>query len=235
MRVLRVAFDVVPLARWGPLFHVLCLEHPDVQLSWRPAGFPVQGRSLLEGADVGLFVAPPREAGLSELTLQTSEMLVTMAVGHHLARGDGLRVADVLGEAFPGAPHLHPEWRAFWTLDARRGGPPRWTDDRVENAEQALDVVVSGRAIGTVSAPMANGLAHPGVVAVPLLDGPLVPTCLVSRSDGEHPIVDSLLSLARDMTREIETPNRAAAGRRPSPPGPGRGAKRHGDGRRATP
>lgn len=71
-------------------------------LAWQRTGFPRSTRSLLERADVGLFVAPPREAGLSALTVETSEMLVLVAVGHHLARRQELTVADILDEPFPG-------------------------------------------------------------------------------------------------------------------------------------
>jgi hypothetical protein len=60
---------------------------------------------------VGLFVTPTREAGLSALTIETSQMLVLLAVGHRLSQHQELRVADILDEPFPGAPILHPQWR----------------------------------------------------------------------------------------------------------------------------
>jgi DNA-binding transcriptional LysR family regulator len=74
-RQLRIVFDArLPTARWGPLFHVFRLEHPDLRLEWQPTGFPTRGRPLLEGADLGLFVEPPRKAGVSALTLDVSPM-----------------------------------------------------------------------------------------------------------------------------------------------------------------
>ena len=57
MQRLRVAFDVLPMARWGPLFHLLCLERPATRIEWQRAEFPEPGRSVLEGADVGVRVA----------------------------------------------------------------------------------------------------------------------------------------------------------------------------------
>src|SRR3954453_9611017 len=132
MTQLRVAFDAqIPHARWGPLFHVFCLEQPGVRLAWRSVGFPVNGRSLLDAADVGVFLHPPPEDGLGALTLDVSPMVVLMGAGHRLARQDGLTVADVLDEPFPGGPNLDPSWTAFWTLDEQRGGPARRTDDHV--------------------------------------------------------------------------------------------------------
>lgn len=204
MSQLTIAFDAFPFARWGPLFQVLCIEQPGVRLNWLAVDFPTRGRSLLDGADVGLFVAPPHEAGLSALTIETSQMLVLLAVGHRLSQRLELRVADILDERFPGGPNLHPQWQAFWTLDEHRGGPPKLTDDHVRNAEQWVHVVASGAAIATVPATIATGLPHPGVVTVPLTDGPRVATRLVWRSDNENPLVRHLVDLAADMTRDLQ-------------------------------
>lgn len=200
MKPLMVAFDALPLGHWGPLFHVLRLEQPAMRLEFRRMGFPSREGSLLQSADVGLFVEPPREAGLSALTIETSQMLVVTAVGHRLARNHDLRVVDILDQPFPGGPTLHPQWLAFWTLDKQRGGPPPLTNDRVENPEEALSVVAAGRAIATIPANIAGGLPHPGVIAIPLRDGPPVATRLVWRSDGEDPIVHTLIELAAAMT-----------------------------------
>jgi DNA-binding transcriptional LysR family regulator len=203
MQRLRVAFDELPLARWGPLFQVLRLEQPDACLEWQPVGFPRAGRSLLDGADVGLFVAPPHEAGVSALTIETSAMVVLMAVGHRLTRHHDLSVAEILDEPFPGGASLHPEWSAFWTLDEHRGGPPKAIAEEVQNAKQGLDVVASGRAIATLPASVADGLPHPGVVAVALRDGPSVETRLVWRSADQNPLIYALVGLAREMTRGL--------------------------------
>src|SRR6201996_3365512 len=202
---LRVAFDGdLPHARWGPLFHAFLREHPGVRLDWRAVGFPVQGRSLVDGADVGVFVHPPREVGVRALTLDTSPMVVVMAAGHRLAQQGPLSVADVLDEPFPGGPSLRPEWSAFWTLDEQRRRPPERTEN-VTSAEQGLHAVVAGRAIATVPDWVASGLAHPGVVALPLKDGPPVSTCLVWRDDEENPFVLRLVELAAAWTRDRHT------------------------------
>lgn len=203
MKTLRVAFDALPLGHWGPLFHVLRLEQPDVRLEWRPMGFPTRERSLLDGADVGLFVEPPHEEGLSALTIETSPMLVLVAVGHRLAQNGELRVADILDQPFPGGPGLHPQWRAFWTLDELRPGPAPSTDDQIESAEEGLRVVASGRAIATIPAAVAGALPHPGVIAIPLRDGPPVTTRLVWRSDDESRTVHGLIELATAMTGDL--------------------------------
>ena len=201
-RQLRIVFDAGwPTARWAPLFHVFRLEHPDLRLEWQPTGFPIRGRSLLDGADAGLFVEPPPEAGLSALTLDVSLMVVIVAAGDRLAHNTELRLADILDRPFPGGPSLNPEWTSFWTLHEQRGVPAACTDDDVRTADDALEVIAAGRAIGTLPTSMADGLAHPGVIALPLRDGPPVRTRLVWHSNHGNPILDALLGLATAWTR----------------------------------
>jgi hypothetical protein len=216
---LTVAFDAhLPLARWGPLLHVLCIERPELRLTWEACPFPAAGRSILEGADVGIFVEPPAERGLDALVLETSGMLVAMGVGHRLARhhGDGpLSMAEVLDEPFAGAPDVHPGWRALWTLDRPRGGPPRVVDGGVRDAAQELAVLVSTPAVATMPAWAASGLHHPGVITLPLTDGPRVASRLVWRARTDNPLVHTLVDLAGAWTHGRESPS--------DPGGPGAG------------
>lgn len=202
-RQLGIVFDAgMPTARWGPLFHVFRLEHPDLRLAWQPTGFPIRGHPLLEGAEAGLLVEPPPEAGCSAFTLDVSPMVVIVAAGDRLAHNTELRVADILDRPFPGGPSLNPEWTSFWTLDEQRGGPAPCTDDDVRTAEEALEVIAAGRAIGTLPTSMCDGLAHPGVIALPLRDGPPVRTRLVWHSNHDNPILEALLDLATAWTRD---------------------------------
>jgi DNA-binding transcriptional LysR family regulator len=128
-------------------------------------------------------------------------MVVVMAAGHRLAREHGeLRVADVLDQPFPAGPSLDRDWTAFWTLDEFRGGPPKLSGDAISGAREGLDTVAAGRAVATFAASMAAGLSHPGVVALPLVDGPLVETALVWRADERHPLVSALVDLAAAMS-----------------------------------
>jgi len=168
-------------------------------------GFPRAGRSILDGVDVGLFVAPPHEDGVSALTIETSAMALLVAAGHRLALHDQLSVADILDEPFLRIANAHPQWRTFWHLDEQRGGTANLLDDDAHDAEQALEIVAAGDAIATLPASLADGLPHPGVVALALRDGPPVHTRLVWRSADENPIVDALVGLAEVWTRARAT------------------------------
>jgi DNA-binding transcriptional LysR family regulator len=199
MTVLRVAFHPVPMARWGSLFHILLLEAPDVRLQWAPRPFPSRDRSLLDGADVGVFLQPPPHPELSSIDVGASRMAVVMAAGHRLGRVDELRVADVIDEPFLDDPRVDPAWKAFWTLDAYRGGPPTRVHGGVTGVEQAIEPVASGRAIATFPESLAAGLPHPGLIWLPLADGPRVAIRLVWRADERSPAVGRLVDIARAL------------------------------------
>jgi DNA-binding transcriptional LysR family regulator len=196
---LKVAFDLLPVARFGSLFEVLTLERPDVRLEWMPVAFPRQDRSPLDGADVGLFLEPQLEPGLRSLMIDVSRMVVVMAVGHRLARHHELRVAEVLDESFLDSAAAHPAWRAFWTLDAQRGGAPPRNCVEISDHAQAIEAVAAGRAIATFPESLAEGLPHPGVISLPLVDGPAVTMRLVWRAGEGNRAVQALVEIARDM------------------------------------
>lgn len=102
------------------------------------------------------------------LECDVSPMVVIVAAGERLAHHTELRVADILDRPFPGGPNLNPEWTSFWTLDEQRGAPATRTADDVKSATDGFGVIAAGRAIGTLPTWMADGLAHPGVIALPL-------------------------------------------------------------------
>ena len=194
---LTIAFDAfLPVARWGPLFHVLCLEHPRLTLAWQPVGLPTLRRSPLDNAEAGLLVEPLAGPGLDSLTIDSSPMVAVMPVGHPLARHHDISAADILDEQFLDVQGLDPRWRAIWTLDQRRRAPAKLIAPPVTDAGAGLAAIASGAAIATVPEWAANGLNHPGVVSVALRDGPSVATRLVWHDNDDNPTVRALIDLA---------------------------------------
>jgi len=194
---LTIAFDAfLPVARWGPLFHVLCLEHPRLTLAWQPVGFPTLGRSPLDNAEVALLVEPLAGPGLDSLTIDSSPIVAVMPVGHPLARHDDISTADILDEQFLDLHGLDPRWRAIWTLDRHRRAPAKLIEPPVTDTGAGLAAIASGAAIATVPEWAANGLNHPGVVSVALRDGPSVATRLVWHANHDNPTVRAVIDLA---------------------------------------
>jgi hypothetical protein len=188
---LRVAFEPLPVARWGSLFHVLLLERPELRLQWVPVPLARSDRSPLDGADVGLLIEPRPEPHLRSLAIDVSPMVAVMAVGHPLARNDELRAADIL--PVPGDGERPPGWKAFWTLDGERGAAS------VSSPQEGLALVAAGRAIATFPESLADALPHPGVIAFPLVDAPRMALRLVWRAGESNRAVHALVDLAHAM------------------------------------
>jgi hypothetical protein len=85
-------------------------------------------------------------------------------------------------------------------LDAERGGPAPVTDDRVSGVPSGAEVVAAGRGIATTTASLAGALAHPGMIGIPLVDARPATLALVWRRDADGPLVESLVTIAREMT-----------------------------------
>jgi DNA-binding transcriptional LysR family regulator len=158
------------------MFQVLLLEQQQLELEWQPDASPTG--ELLQRADAAICLQPPLHDGLRALTLDASPVVVAMAVGHRLSIREELCMADVLDE-----PH-----------------------DDVRDAEQTVALVAGGRAIATIPAWMGVGLPHPGIVTLPLRDGPLVETKLVWRAGDENPMIAALVDLARSWTGQAVSP-----------------------------
>jgi DNA-binding transcriptional LysR family regulator len=198
---LAVGFHWTPLGRWAPMFQKLLVEHPGAQLEWHPLEFPCAGRLPIAGVDVGILYQPPAHPDLASIVLDEEPRVVLMSVSHRLAGRSELTVAEVLEETFPGPDKaIDPAWRAFWTLDAERGGPAPVTDDRVSGVPSGAEVVAAGRGIAITTASLAGALAHPGMIGIPLVDARPATLALVWRRDADGPLVESLLTIAREMT-----------------------------------
>jgi hypothetical protein len=104
-------------------------------------------REVARGAQwsiAGLFVAPLPEPGLDALTIETSPMAVALAVGHRLARQDGLAVAAWMGDGLP-----HP---GAITIPLRDGSPVHtrlvWRSaDRNANVHALVDLAAAWSAL----------------------------------------------------------------------------------------
>ena len=200
---LMIGFHFMPLTGWAPIFQQLAAQRPGARLHWRSLGFPLEERSPIEDADVGLILEPPQRPGLSKLVLERDRLVALMSATHPLAGREELTVADLLDETWPGChPSMDRQWMGFWTFDDRRGGPPKFTGDQIMTPEEGGEVVASGRAIVTSPARLAAAFPHPGIVAVPLVDAPQVALALVWRAEHQNPLVDALVELARSATND---------------------------------
>ena len=141
---------------------------------------------------------------MSSLTLYTHPMAAVMAFGHPLTQHDEVNVADILDMASPEGNTASPGWNVFWTPAQPTGVSGACTGTRAYGHE-LLELVAAGHAVATLPLALAECIAHPGILVVPLADGRMIETCLVWRAENDRGIIAALVDLARawsPLTRE---------------------------------
>jgi DNA-binding transcriptional LysR family regulator len=205
---LRAGFvSLTPPMLAGDLFPRFAAAHPGMTIEWREIGYPTgEARTWLGDCDLALIWFAPSIPGLASQAIRTSPLVVAMAENHPLADRTELRVQDVLDETFPGIVGCDPGWLGNWGLDAYRGAPARRTDDAARTPEEVTWLVTSGRAITTVPEIVAVPYAHLGIRAIPLIDAPPAVLELVWPEGIPTPLVEALVTLAREGLRAEPDP-----------------------------
>src|SRR4051812_44438272 len=93
--------------------------------------------------------------------------------------------------------------RSSWPPSGRRtpiAGARRRAVDGAADVDEAIELLASGSAIATFPESLADGLPHPGLVSLPLVDGPTVRTRLVWRAGDDNRDVEHLLARPRGST-----------------------------------
>jgi hypothetical protein len=99
-------------------------------------------------------------------------------------------------------PEFGPSRVAPTGVRPMHNGRPRVVCRRSTSpTSSTVPFLVRRRAIGTLAAWVTDGLAHPGVIALPLKGGPQARTCLVWRFDDDRPAIRALVDLASASTR----------------------------------
>lgn len=145
--------------------------YPQVQVSIEERTGRAVVRAVAEGlADVGVVSARTARPGLMALPYQQDRLVLTLPVGHPLARRKRLNFAEVLGEAFVG-PHEDSSLSELMTEAAQAAGRPLRMPVRASSFEAMIRLVSVGMGLallpeGAVQRDRAAG----GVKTVPLTD-----------------------------------------------------------------
>lgn len=199
-----------PMLDAPELFAAFVAAHPEVDVSFRELPYPRHSTAdWLEDVDVALCYSPTPHPDVQVRNLRTTPRAVVMAATHPLAGRRELSVSDVVDETFCGNdPSLEPVRAGFWRLDDHRNGPGETTSDRIRTPQEALAVIVTGRAILTApSSGLTRMLAGmPGVVVIPLRDAHPATLALVWRNDRANPLIDALASAADSVGDLVRSP-----------------------------
>ncbi|MGO9488332.1 MAG: LysR family transcriptional regulator [Solirubrobacteraceae bacterium] len=179
-------------------------RQPDAEISFNDLQFPRGSTaSWLGGVDVGLCFSPSAGPDVHLQTVREDSRVVIARRDHPVCASSELTVAEVIDETFVGFdPAVEPGWASFLTLgDHRAAAPARVTDERAGNALEMLTIVSSGQAIVVLAASHGEIIrgALPNLAVVPLRDAHPTKLTLAWRTDTEHPLVDALTGLARDL------------------------------------
>jgi DNA-binding transcriptional LysR family regulator len=200
LRVGMSGTAMVPLV--GATVRRFAEQHPDVELVVSNAGLHQPAAGLAEGTVDVAFVRPPfLDEGISMVTILTEERYIAVHEDHPLAGREHVRPEDVVDEPWIWVEGADPRARAFWSLEAFRGGRPLRTGTRITSVEEALGAVAAGVAITCqgASAVAAVGVGFPHLRFLPLRGAPPAQIAVAWRTAGDSEPVRALVRTAMEL------------------------------------
>lgn len=195
-------------------------DHPETPLELRRIDDETAGLAT-GSADVVILrgTLPPGPWRHRRILLEPR--LAVVAADNELASRDSVTLADLA--RFPLA------------LNSRSGTttvdlwPPAARPSEVvpvHNTDEWLVVVAAGLAVGVTSTATESAYPHPGVVYLPLTDGPALPVWLVWPESATHPEVGTLIRYIAELVTDAAPATSGTA-----PPGPATSASSADSGR----
>ncbi|MFB9204227.1 LysR substrate-binding domain-containing protein [Nonomuraea spiralis] len=159
------------------------------QVAW---GDPTVG--LGDGqVDVAVAWLPVPDDGAYDWTVvSTEERWVALPAGHRLAGRAEVGMDELAAEPFVALPPTAGPMRDFWLAAGQRTGPAV-VGAEAETAEEAFEVVASGRAVVLVSAGNAELYRREDVVTRPVTGLPPSSLAIVWRRDDRRAAVRALV------------------------------------------
>ncbi|WP_431926802.1 LysR family transcriptional regulator [Nonomuraea jabiensis] len=167
---------------------------PDWDLRFRQVPWSDPTVGLGDGqVDVAVAWLPMPGHGEYDWTVvSTEERWVALPAAHPLAARPEVTLADLAGEAFVAMPVSAGPMRAFWLADDQRSAPAV-VGAEAETAEEAFELVASGRAVVLVSAGNAELYRRDDVVSRPVAGLPPSRLAVVWRRDDRRQAVRRLV------------------------------------------
>lgn len=200
--VLRLGFingAAGPYTAW--ILDALAATAPDaavhlVQLGWQDQASAVRERDVHVS-----FVRPP-VSDMHDLQLDVLYLeprVVALPRSHHLAQMPDISIDDLDGEVQISVEKgVDEAWIRWWSCDPRPSGAPVVYGPLIHTADEMLMLAASGRAIAIAPEGLATNYQRPDVAFVPVRDIPPCPVSLCTRSDDDHPLVQSLRRMVRE-------------------------------------
>ncbi|MFB7861608.1 LysR family transcriptional regulator [Streptomyces sp. NPDC056069] len=203
-----------------PILAAFAARHPDIRLELRETAFDDPSAGLADGSsDVAIVRLPLSVPGLDSLTLFVEPLVVGLPPRHRLAGRSTLTAEDVLDEPLAIGRTTDAVWRAYWTLDAQRGGRPPASVRETSSHTEEMQLVAAGLACTITIAGAERHTPLAGVRYVPLTGVPGSNVAVAWRRDHRTTGVDHFVTVAREVrdreraiVRAIERPTSAGRG-----------------------
>ncbi|WP_381556404.1 LysR family transcriptional regulator [Streptomyces eurythermus] len=164
-------------------------HHPGIDIRVRDTDLTDPTCGLRAGlVDVALTRAPFDVTALALRPLRTDPVGVVLRADDPLARGDGLRLADLGDRRWFRFPQgTDPVWQSYWNGGRPRRGPV------VRAVQECLQAVLWSGTVGLT--PLGHGLP-PELAVVPLTDMPPSRVVAVWNEGDTNPLIRSFIEIA---------------------------------------
>jgi DNA-binding transcriptional LysR family regulator len=194
---LRVGYAVLAASELTtPILAHLQAAEPQLEIRLRLADYDDPSAGLATGtADVAL-VRRPIDGPYAFEDLFAEARVAVLPRTHLRAGADSVSVDELAGDHVIADPGPDAVWRAFYTADDVRGGPPARAVE-VGSFDEELATVALGRAIAFTSAAAARLYPRPDLAYVPLAGAAPCTVALAWHPERPPTVLGSLLSAAR--------------------------------------
>jgi DNA-binding transcriptional LysR family regulator len=200
---LRVGFcPGAALELTEPILSAFRDRYPDVAVELHEVPLSDPSAGVAGGAsDVGIVRAPLTADGMQTETLFTEPLVAAVSLRHRLADQSTVTVAQLLSDPITLSRTDDATYRAFWSLEAFRGGiPPRIVQTR--SVTEEVQFVSAGGAIGVTAAAATRYMPHPSIRFIPISDAPRSTCALAWRVDAANPLIDRFREVARSVVEQ---------------------------------
>jgi DNA-binding transcriptional LysR family regulator len=182
-------------------------RRPDWRIELRSFGWGDPTAGLHDRVtDVAFIWLPVDAEDISYQVLLSERRFVALGNEHRLARRTAVEFRDLLDEPFVALPPSAGPLRDFWLGADQRPDTPVTVVAEVTNADEKLELIASGAAIGLVAESNAAIYARPDVVCIPVTDlGPARLAVARRRGDGRL-AVQAFVQACTDAMRHANQP-----------------------------
>lgn len=179
-----------------PAVRELRRRHPDAEVDTVHLGWGDVRPALLDHrVDAVVTRLPLHTARLHVTVLYEEPRVLVVSSDHRLAGKDSASLADFADEPLIRASD--PARDAFWRIDPRPDGSRAPDGPLVEDLEDKLELIASGRAVAIV--PALDGRSRPYLTAVPLRDVEPSHVVLAVRAEDRSRLVAAFRTLAQSF------------------------------------